>query len=103
MKFSSIFLRGGLFGASLLGMPNIFNLMGNSPPTSPVSSFRKRGRSHKKMMKNPPNRTGWFQRHADISPMVITERMLMRHGWWRRKVRKEGVAIGSRKNEVVLK
>lgn len=39
----------------------------------------------------------------DLSPLLITERMLMRHGWWRRKVRKEGVAIGSRKNEVVLK
>jgi hypothetical protein len=39
------------------------------------------------------NRTGWYRRNADISPLVITERMLMRHGWYRRQLRKEGVAV----------
>jgi hypothetical protein len=60
---------------------------------SPASNFRKRGRNYKKMMKNPPNRTGWFQRRADLAPMVITERMLLRHGWYRRQLRKQGVPL----------
>ena len=74
-------------------------------PNVPVagSSFRKRGRNHKKMMKNPPNNTGWFQRHADLRPMPVTERMLLRHGWYRRQLRKQGIAIDAgAKNAVRL-
>lgn len=36
-------------------------------------------------------------------PMPITERMLLRHGWYRRKLRKEGIAIDpNAKNAVRL-
>lgn len=97
---SSVFLRGGLFGASLLGMPNIFGLMdrGESLPT-PRSSFRKRGRrsrSRKYYGDRPRNNTGWWRRRADIAPMPITERMLLRHGWYRRQLRKQGIPMAEK-------
>jgi hypothetical protein len=40
---------------------------------------------------------------SDVYPPVITERMLMRHGWYRRKLRKQGIAIDpGAKNAMVL-
>lgn len=52
------------------------------------------------------NDTGWWRRHALIRPMPVTERMLMRHGWYRRKLRKQGIdmrAAHDAKNAMVLK
>lgn len=46
---------------------------------------------------------GRWMRNRAIKPMPITERMLMRHGWYRRKLRKEGIAIDpNAKNAVRL-
>ena len=45
------------------------------------------------IMGRPPNDTGWYRRNAELRPMPITERMLLRHGWYRRQLRKQGVAI----------
>ena len=91
--------------AGMVAQSNLRSLIGPSVPIGPSPGFRKRASSRgKKMMKNPPNCTGWFQRHATISSLVVTERMLMRHGWYRRKLRKQGIAIEpSAKNSMVLR
>lgn len=104
MFYRNMFTSNGFLAglASVMGMGRLIDLIGPPLPSGPAPRFRKRGRNHKKMMKNPPNRTGWFQRHADLSPLVITERMLMRHGWYRRKMRKQGIPIGT-KNSMVLR
>jgi ribosomal protein L11 methylase PrmA len=47
----------------------------------------------RKVMIDPPSDAGRWMRGRNIRPIPITERMLLRHGWYRRKLRKEGVAI----------
>lgn len=49
------------------------------------------------------NNTGWWRRNTDLSPLLMTERMLMRHGWYRRKLRKQGIWMKTTgPNEVML-
>lgn len=100
----------GAFLSAIAGMvaqSNLRSLIGPSAPIGPSPGFRKRASSRgKKMMKNPPNHTGWFQRHATLWHPPITERMLMRHGWYRRKLRKRGIdmrAAADAKNAMVLR
>jgi hypothetical protein len=51
-----------------------------------------------------PSDAGRLMRGRTPRPMPITERMLMRHGWYRRKLRKEGIAIDpNAKNAMVLR
>lgn len=92
----------------LAGQFGLARLMAMLGPTLPIggSSFRKssgRRRWKARTGLNPPNRSGWWRRNADLAPVLITERMLMRHGWYRRQLRKQGVAIDlNAKNSVRL-
>lgn len=51
--------------------------------------FKKQSRYRGRKRGHSPNETGWFRRHAVIDPLPVTEKMLMRHGWYRRKLRNE--------------
>ena len=98
----------GFLGALMAmagGLAHFSQMIGPSAPIA-GSSFRKRSnrtRYRKYSGDHPTNDTGWWRQRADIRPMVITERMLLRHGWYRRKLRKEGIAIDpNAKNAVRL-
>jgi hypothetical protein len=100
MFFRNTFLAGI---ASTLGLAAIGRMLG---PPLPTQNFRKRSTNRGWKSRdgiNPQNNTGWWRRNAFISPMVITERMLMRHGWYRRKLRTEGVYMKQPGNAVVLR
>lgn len=57
----------------------------------------------KKFDFDPSSDAGRWMRGRNPRPMPITERMLLRHGWYRRKLRKEGIAIDpNAKNAVRL-
>lgn len=94
------------FMRTFAAVAGLINLQSRAPmPIAGHSYSGRRGpaRPPGKGMSGPPNDTGWWQRHASIRPMVITERMLMRHGWYRRKLRQQGIAIDSNaKNAVRL-
>lgn len=106
MFYRNMFTSNGFLSglASVMEMGRLLDLIGPPLPTGPAQRFRKRGRNHKKMPPNPPNDTGWYRHNSEIRPMPITERMLMRHGWYRRKLRKQGIAMNpNAKNAMVLK
>jgi hypothetical protein len=98
----------GFLGA-LLSLAGGFRELGHMiGPSAPIagSSFRKRSRQRgrKYISKHPPNTTGWYQRNAEINPMPITLRMLERHSWYRRQMRKHGIKIEpGAKNAMVLR
>ena len=50
-----------------------------------------------------PSDAGRLMRGRDPITIVITERMLMRHGWYRRQLRKQGISMRDvGKNSVML-
>lgn len=78
---------GALAAISRNFMLPSFALFGTQRPTSPDFGRGGRGRRHSGV--HPANNTGWWRARADISPIAITEKMLLRHGWYRRNLRNE--------------